>query len=142
MVAKFNLWVTISKYCNPEVVQSPGYDTQKLSYQAKWKLLWFHWVFPRNFFFEQYPGNQSWKLFTKNFLEKLNEIIVVFLLLRWTISGYRNLEIVQLPSYDIRRLHNIRILLPGGCATYGLQYPKVAQYPGIVTRRLNFATKS
>jgi len=57
----------------------------------------------------QPPGNHTLKLFEKKtFLEKLNEIIVVFLLLGWTISGYCNLEIVQLPGYNIRRLHNIR----------------------------------
>ena len=46
LVAKFNLWVTIPRYCltsgyrNPEVAQPPGY-IWKSSNQAKGKLLGF-----------------------------------------------------------------------------------------------------
>ena len=33
---------------------------------------------------------------------------------RFKISGYHNLEVVGLLGYDIRRLRNIRVSLPGG----------------------------
>ena len=36
---------------------------------------------------------------------------------------------------------NLGVSLPGGCATSGL-HPEVAQYPSIVTSRLDFAEKS
>jgi len=39
------------------------------------------------------------------------------------------------------RLHNFQVSFPGVCATSGLLYPEVAQYPGIVTRRLDLAEK-
>ena len=48
----------------------------------------------------QPPGNHTQKLFEKNVSWK-NSMIVVFLLLGWTMFRYRNLEIVQLPGYDI-----------------------------------------
>ena len=39
-------------------------------------------------------------------------------------------------SFPFALLDNFQVLLPGDCATSGLWYPEVAQYPDIVTWRL------
>ena len=51
-------------------------------------------------------------------------------------SGYHNPEVVQRPGNNIWRLCNLRISKPGGCTTSRLQYLKIVQLPGIVTRKL------
>jgi len=75
------------------------------------------------------------------FLNSGQQITVVSLLLRLTISGDHNPEVVQLLGDNIWRLHNFQVSLPRSYATFGLQYLEIVQFPGIVIQKWIFAKK-
>ena len=100
MVAKFNLGVRIpgycatSGYCNPEVLQPPGYNIRKFSNQVKGEQLLF---------------------VSKSLKNNLHS---------------------QFPDIVTRRLCNLQVMIPGGCATSRYCNLEVAPPPGYNTLKL------
>ena len=57
-----------------------------------------------------------------------------------TISGYHNPEVVQLSGNNIRRLHNIQVLLPGGWISWS-NHESFYFQTVIIPFKLNIHTK-
>jgi len=91
----------ISGYHYPEMEQSPGYHTRKLSNQAKGKVLWFVSKSSKDNLHSQPP-----------------DIITCF--------GLPYPEVLQLLDIVTWRLRNLWVIISKNCATSGYPYPEIA----------------
>ena len=102
----------ISRFCYPEINQSPGYHTRKLSNQAKGKVLWFVSMSLKNSLHSQHPDIVTRRL--RN--------------LQFTISGncatsrYRYLEIAMKKAFFGKFLCENKIFFKNILGVYSKAY--------------------